>query len=398
MYYFLTEALKRRFIYELRRYWSYHPKYREIVDFIQTKYAYDERPQMGIVLKTSSANHVALAADNFQGTLWSHLHLAKVQNYPGLAVEWVREDALAIQQNQGVFPSPPGIYYIDIVDNGQEFYVDPLLDVFNENVVRVTDTEFQLQNGFLAGSLRLWQMPGNFQLFEGVNYSVDPETGSITMFDAVPANTWISADYRYPAESTGPWPIRENFAQNKAIPGAVLAFGRRVEGGDRLAVVVSSHRQPAALEYGGKWEISLDFDVVARDEQAQMEITDQTIMYLWGVLRSHLSSDGIEVLSVNMGGETEESYDETADDYYYNASFSVSCETDWAIYVPLSAQIRRLSPQSLAQSQTAASLSDEELIDAEEQNFLVVENLGLDLKPWDDPFFDRCSKTFEVIK
>ncbi len=52
MYNFLTEATKRRFILELRRFWQYHPKYRDIVDHIQNKYSFRERPQYGIILKT----------------------------------------------------------------------------------------------------------------------------------------------------------------------------------------------------------------------------------------------------------------------------------------------------------------------------------------------------------
>ncbi len=74
----LSEAMKRRLLLELRRYWSYDPKYRNVlVDNIQGKYAFSERPQMGIVLKSSSANPMQLAADNFQGTVNSYCHLAK---------------------------------------------------------------------------------------------------------------------------------------------------------------------------------------------------------------------------------------------------------------------------------------------------------------------------------
>ena len=78
MYYFLTEAVKRRFILELRRYWAAHPKYRNMVDNIQHKYSFEQRPCEAIVLKTSSANQVQLSADNFQGTVHSFAHLARM--------------------------------------------------------------------------------------------------------------------------------------------------------------------------------------------------------------------------------------------------------------------------------------------------------------------------------
>ena len=39
IYYFLTQQIQRKFIGELRNYWSYHPKYKDIVEHIQGKYS-----------------------------------------------------------------------------------------------------------------------------------------------------------------------------------------------------------------------------------------------------------------------------------------------------------------------------------------------------------------------
>ena len=88
MYYQLTSALKRRMILELRRYWASHPKFPDIVDNIQGKYSFKERPQHGIIVKTGSASKVNLAADNFQGTVYSHCTLTMIDNYAGTAIEW----------------------------------------------------------------------------------------------------------------------------------------------------------------------------------------------------------------------------------------------------------------------------------------------------------------------
>lgn len=408
MYNFLTEAVKRRFILELRRYWAYHPKYREIVDHIQGKYSFRERPQYGIVLKTSSANHVQLSADNFQGTVMSYLHLAKFENKPGLSVEWVREDGVAIQKNNGEFPSAPGFYFIEVrkvedpsppynVEPVYEFYVDPLLEVYNETATKVDDFTWMVSNAYVDGTTLVFEMPGSIQLVRGVNYTESPTTGEIKLTTPLPPGTYLSVDYRYQAPSTGPWRIKENFAHREAIPGAVLAFGRRIEDGDVLVVVVHSRRQPTALEYGGRWEISLDFDVVARDPYSQQEIVDNTVLYLWGIARNRLSTEGIEIMNVSMGGETEEVYDENADDYYYNASFTIQTMTDWSIHVPLSATIRRVSPQTVEQIEQTAGMTDDQLIEAAGlQNIRVVENLGL--RTFDDPFFVGKSSTFETIK
>lgn len=409
MYAFLTEALKRRLIFELRRYWQYHPKYRDIVDHIQGKYSFRERPTYGIVLKTSSANHVQLSADNFQGTVQSYVQLAKFENKPGLAIEWVQEDRRAVQENRGVFPSPPGIYYIEVIERTTppsppydvepqfEFMVDPLLEVQDETATKVDDFTWMVLNPYLDGTTRVYEMPGGIPYVRDVNYTEDPSTGNLSVVTPLSRNRYLSVSYRYAAPTTGPWGITENHAHKNAIPGVSLAFGRRIEVGDVMAVVVHSRRQPTAMEYGGKWDISVDFDIVARDPFAQQEIADQTVMYLWGVCRNRLSSEGIEITSVSMGGETEEVYDENADDYYYNASFSVQTQTDWSIHVPLTATIRRLSPLTTPQTAEVAGMTDDQLLESGiSSNIQTLESLGL--RTFDDPFFSGKTTTFETIK
>jgi hypothetical protein len=407
VYYFLTESIKKRMIMELRRFWQYDPNYRDhLVKNIQGKYSFRKRPQMGIIVKNSSANPLALAADNFQGTISSYAVLNKVGNNPGLSIEWITENGLAIANNGGTFPTLPGVYYIAVeqetVDIGGQpqdrlvFYVDPLLNVIDETPLQLDDFTWQVNSGkFHEGSLRLFEMPGGLTMVEGTNYTADPETGTITLVSPVPNGTWLSADYRYPVESSGPYLIRYNHTNVAAIPGVTLAFGRRVEAGDRLAILVSDRREPVALEYGGRWEISLDIDIMARDVHAQTEITDRTLMYLWGVAKSRLSSEGIEITNVSHGGESEEQYDETGDDYFYNASLSVTVLTDWAIRVPLGATIQRALPQTLEQSQAAAGLSDEELIGQEPNQMQVVQDLNLIRVA--DPFFVGRNKTYEKI-
>lgn len=415
MYYHLTEALKRRFIEELRRYWSYHPRYRDIVDHIVGKYSQRERPQYGIILKTASANQVQLSADNFVGTVISYVQLAQVGDKPGIAVEWVREDGRAIQDataaNGGVpiFPSAPGVYYIDIVQRDEnapgfvadpqfDFYVDPLLDVRDEPLTRVDAFTYQATQPFLAGTTRVYEMPGGIPLVPGVNYTEDADTGRIVVVEPVPPGAYLIVDYRYAAPSTGPWAIQPMFSNVGAIPGVELMFGRRVEAGDQLAVVVYSQRQPTAEEYGGRWEISVDFDVVASDEYAQQEIVDASIQYLWGVARNRLSTEGIEITSVSMGGESEEIRDETGDDYFFNASFSVTTLTDWAIRVPLDATIRAVSMQSVARRDLTAAMSEEELAAADPatlQNLLLYRSLGL--RHVQDPFY-AVGNNYERIR
>ena len=166
---------------ELRRYWSYHPKYPDLPDNIQGKYSFRERPQHGIIVKTSGATRVDLQAENFMGTVVSYAYLTKVNGSDGLALEWIREDSRAIGANGGRFPSLPGVYYLDLVEDNQ-FYVDPLLDVRNEHLTMVSETEAQLQNRFLKGTLRIYESPSNWQLHEGVNYTAS-DAGEITLME-----------------------------------------------------------------------------------------------------------------------------------------------------------------------------------------------------------------------
>lgn len=403
----LTEAIKKRIILELRRYWQYDPNYRDIVQFIQGKYSFKERPQRGIIVKAGSANTVQLSADNYQGTVVSHAYLQKVGNVPGLSVEWVRENGSLIQANNGVFPSPRGLYYIaveleEVLIGGQSqerlvFYVDPLLEVLDESPMQISPLVWQLANAPIhPGSMRLWELPGNLPMVDGVNYTVDVTTGAITLVNPLPSGVWLSADYRYAGTSTGPFLILENQANVVAIPGVVLAFGRRVEGGDRQVVIISDRRSPVALEYGGRWEISLDLDVMARDVVAQGEICDKTMLYLWGIARNRLSSEGIEITQVSFGGESEEVYDENGDDYFYNGSISITLMSDWTIHVPLDPTISRVTPQTVEQAAAAAAMTDDELSTDEEQNLQVVSDLRL--QNVRDPFFSGRNKHYEVIK
>jgi len=404
MYFQLTESMKRRFILELRRFWATHPKYKDVVEGIQGKYSFKERPQYGIIVKTGSANRVDMAADNYRGIVVSFIFLAKWKNYPGHSIEWIREDNLAISARNGNFPCPPGVYFISVEEDPSDaqylaFTVNPMLDVYHEQIVPV-GTSAVLMNPPISGTVRLFEMPAGFMLEENINYTLVLDasgnpTGEITLAQELTGGRYLSADYRYTANSTGPWRIFPGFANNQAIPGCVMAFGNRAEKGDRLAVVVQDMRRPASLEYGGRWSLNIDFEVTSRDIYAQQEIADMSVMYLWGILRPRLSTEGIEMMEISMGGESEEIYDETGDDYYYNSSFNITVETEWSVQVPLPVFLRQVSPLTAAQSQALAALPDDEAA-AIQSNIRVLESLGLEMV--EDPFFKGRSDTYEIMR
>lgn len=152
MYQFLSRAIKKRLIEELRFCFDSNPRHRDIVKNIQEKYTFKERPQKGIILESANASPQKLSANNFLGTLHSHVMQAHVDDYGGTSLEWVREDDKAIRDNGGYFPSEPGVYYIEIEEitlpsntPDYQFWVDPLLSVYEEEI-------FEFQGGEGVGT------------------------------------------------------------------------------------------------------------------------------------------------------------------------------------------------------------------------------------------------------
>lgn len=341
-----------------------------------------------------------LTWDHFAGVQYSYCGPAKVGNHPGLCVEWIRENAVAIQNNQGVFPSPPGVYLIEItnsdMDSGiHEFTVNPKLTVIDETLMMPDTLHGLTANPFLPGTLQIYEVPSGFLLTEGIDYTVEATSGEITFSKPIAKNTFYSVDYRYQGELLGPFVIRENRAHYEAIPGVILAFGRRVSLGDQMAVIVSDRREPSALEYHGKWEMPVEIEIFARDVYDARYISDQTVMYIMFILRERLSWEGIEITEASLGGEMEDVYDENADDYIFGSSLSMSAQTNWFVQVPLPARIRQLSSVSAGDRVSIPGLSDEEVAQVQ-SNIEILDSMGM--RSFEDPWFINRNKNFELIK
>ncbi len=334
------------------------------------------------------------------GTVHSYVILCKFKTAPGLSIEWVKEDSGAIQRNGGMFPSLPGIYYIEVQTDPDNpdlfiFFVDPLLDARGEAVQMLDATTGQLAHVPYGGSLRLFEQPSQFLLSDPASYILDPVTGRINLKEPLLQGHYLQADYRFKGQSSGPHRAHPNRANHTAIPGVVLAFGTRIQDKDVMSVVVQPVRSMAALEYGGRWNVSLDFEVSARDVEDQEAIADQSVIYIWSILRSYLPREGMEITEISFGGEGEEVYDENGDDYFFTLSFSLTVQTDWFVWVPLLGFIRDAVPLTLEQSRAIEGLSDEELAGMS-GNIKVLASLGLEVIS--DPFFRDKSSTFETLK
>ena len=216
----------------------------------------------------------------------------------------------------------------------------------------VTNAEAVLQQVPYPGSLRLFEQPSGKLLRPETDYTIGEDGVTILLRTPIVRGISIVVDYRYPGTATGPWDIETLKGYNKPIPGCVLVFGRKLQVGDRFAVLVSRKREDACLEYGGRWEVSVDIDIIARDVESQMEIADQTAMYLWANLRPNVVDQGVDISDVTMSGESEEVYDENGDDYFYNSTLSMTMQTDWFLFEPI-------LPRILSYDETVATLPPE---------------------------------------
>lgn len=352
MYLNLTGPMKSRLIQELRDSFAQHPRYKDLAGFIQVKSAFKERPQRGIIVRGVSGSKVQLSAQNFIGTVLSHTMLASVGRR-GRMLEWVREDHQAIRSNQGVMPTTSGVYYIECLtvpeDEGSygTFIIDPLLTVSREVLLRFetgVETTASLKHVPVQGMLRIFM--DRYMLEEGVDFTVDYNTGVVTLLVSFSRGSVLSADYRYPGESIGPIRWQENSADYSTLPGVVMAFGRRASVGDIQAIVVTPDRVETAEAYGGKLDLSFDLEVLSRDTKTQEELVDLVFEYLWVEKRAYLSAEGIEITDVSLSGEGEEVIDETAQNSYYTGSVGVSISTDWEVHVPLPFTLSQVNVQT----------------------------------------------------
>jgi len=248
----------------------------------------------------------------------------------------------------------PGVYQVEITNgdpvlNKWEFMVDPLLDKEDVLLEKADGTETSLQTihrPIYKGSLKLRENENLMEELrednsnaETADYIVDYATGIITFVKSpypILKNANIIAKYRVRGLSTGPFHIpNSNYAHNTAIPGVVLAFGRGISKGDKHYVVVHKERVISALEYSGKWETGISLDVYAKDSVKVEEIVDITTSHLNTYRKEQLDAEGIYLVDVSFGGESEEVYDEGTGDLHYMGSVDYNFLTEWIMHKPV---------------------------------------------------------------
>lgn len=291
----------------------------------------------------------------------------KVDNFPGRSLEWVVENKTLLEEyspQRDIFPSPPGVYIVEIKTLPDEahqvpgfFTIEPNLTVFDELLIMygpedATQGQISREN-VLIDSVRLW-VNGRQPLLNKIDYSIDND-GLITFLRPVPLGTRIYMDYRYTIDTQGPFPFKYEEADLTSIPGAMLAFGRRAELCDKIAIVVNNSRTEVAELYGGKFEVNFDLTVFSRDAEDREQLSDYLIVKILEN-QNELGYEGLELLDISPGGESEEIYNAETDDYYYDGSLSLSMRVDWEIQKPLPINIFRVTTSSKAEEDESGLL------------------------------------------
>lgn len=350
----LIGPTKKTIIREVRRILYGHPRFRQYSENVFNKFQMEDRPSRGVIVNAASSDKVDLASDNYMGRLESFVMLTRVGNSPNTTLEWVKENNPLLERYsplRSVFPSPPGVYLFEVKSLPDlpnrvpgTFDMTPVLTVKDEALITFgssMDLEAQLpRGGIYPGSVRLW-LDGRRPLLQGVDFSVDHEDGSVVFLKETPTGLTITADYRYAVPGLVGARFSYDTADATTIPGAILAFGDRAELGDQFAVVVGDARTEVADVHGGKFETNLELVVFVQNDAEEREAMSDFLVIQLLDRREALGFQGLEILNVSPGGESEEVYNQTFDDYYYESPISLSVRVDWQIFRPLPVEISR---------------------------------------------------------
>ncbi|MDB4330517.1 hypothetical protein N9948_02240, partial [bacterium] len=193
--------------------------------------------------------------------------------------------------------SAPGIYQLEVtggdpLTNKFEFMLDALLDkqeiIFDK--AEGTETTAQLKH-FPVWPCSLKLRENDSLLEEHEDYIIDLNSGIITFLHSPPVlkGSKVTADYRIKGLTTGPFDIPcSNYANNTALPGIVIAFGRGVSIDDKHFIVINNKREITAQEFSGKWDMGISLEVYAKDSVMIEEIVDITTSHLLFFRKSEL--------------------------------------------------------------------------------------------------------------
>ncbi len=345
MYFLITNALKKRFVCIFEEILSRHPIFDKVK--VYTKFPYEERPKMAILIRSVSGSSQKLSLDNFVGIHRGYCTLANLKGVNGNSIEWVRDD----QENLDNL-SPRGFYIVRITEhdlntNNFNFVVDPYLVCDDEELeivtIRTKEGAILKNKPINPNSEIVYSQSHHFEFKKDIDYTIDYNTGEILFAQSVQSYLPITIDYQILGAQLGPFTTEYYGFNNVAIPGVVLAFGDRLKVGDEQVVVVEKEFGPVAKVYGGRWLLDVDIVGIAQDTDQQERAIDYVVISLWSSYQEMLANEGIALRDFALSGETEDLEVEIPEEYNFSGGISFSVETDWEIFVPLISELRRIN-------------------------------------------------------
>jgi hypothetical protein len=190
-----------------------------------------------------------------------------------------------------------------------------------------------------------------------VNYQAEDNTCEVTFLQPTPAGDSVYANYRYELPQQGPYQFYRDWADTASIPGAVLAFGDRTQKDDEMAIVVTGTRSEVAEVYGGKFEVTFSLVVFARDSLDRERMSDFIVEQVLE-RQNVLGFEGLELLNISPGGESEEVYNAEIDEYFYQSEVTLSMRVDWETWIPIPMVINRVDLTSENKANQLGFLSE----------------------------------------
>lgn len=336
MYYLLTRQLKNIIKDELQAHYQLHP-WLDDVDVV-TMQPLKERPSRGVVVATGGTNFTQLSGDQHLGTLSGYPILARIKDKPCQAIEWVKEDYVYSQGGNEL--SPAGKYFIEITSE-TEFTVSKQFKIVDEIIVEDAaggETSFNLAHENIVEGSEVVTANDPFTIFEGGQYIMDYDNGVFRWKDAggVPEGWDLSITYEYQHEVTDTYTYEKMRANNKAIPGVVLAFGDRVAIGDRQVVIIQEERSTTHIVKGGVHTIDVELAFTAKDLDTLGAMVDIASMFFWATDKDRFDDEyDVMIQELSIGSEAAEMYDDTTGEYEYVNTISMTCMCSWNVFYPL---------------------------------------------------------------
>lgn len=338
MFYQITNAIRKVFIYELQDIIKEHPKYKDTL--VINKYQDQEREKVNIIIKNASATGRRMSLDQYATTIESYSTVANLKGIRGDMLTWVKDDVKDIQQLVA-----PGYYIIKMLTDRQ-FEIEQILVIQDEyihqtSISQTGDPITQLRhNEVNPGSESIIDQT-NRKYVKEVHYTIDYALGIITWLIPI-ENIDLKIDYQYLRPSVGPFDIEPYRVDTTSLPGVALAFGDELREGDMQVVIVTTRREPSTQVTTGRWNMNLDIEVRAQDTDTAEKLIDYVASILWATRKIPLADRGITITDISLSGESEEQELDTPDEYSFSNTLSLGVEVDWEYHIPLTESIRQI--------------------------------------------------------